>query len=572
VADDPRMDWADAVMFGVEGDPVLRSVITLVILLDEEPDEGVLRSRIDRMTRAVPKLRQRAVGNPLSLAPPRWEVDPNFDLDYHLRWVKAPNPDGTMRPVFTLAERMAEADFDKARPLWEMMLISGLQDGQAAFIVKIHHSVTDGIAGLQMAAMLFDLDRQGQDLGPMPTAPSGETASVGGRIRQGVDFQARTTVSDLRSAIGTGTGFVKDAVTDPLGMATSAGEMAASLSRLLAPASEPLSTVFGERSLSVYFDLIDMPLADLKKAGKASRGTLNDAFVAGVVGGLRRYHERRGTIPDALRVNMPVNLRSPADAGQQGNAWVPARFPVPMNEADPASRIQQLHPVLRQARTEPAAVLTDQVFRLLTMLPRSIATVVAGGLMKGTDFVATNVPGPPIPVYFAGAQILRMLPYAPKAGAAVNCALMSYNGVAQVGVNIDTVAVPNPQELIDDLRVGLAEVVALAHEGQEPPAAPTTPAPAAKPAAKKAPAKKAPAEKPAAKKPPAKKPPAKKAPAKEAAAKKAPAKKAPAKQAAPAKKPAAKKAPAKNDALAKQAAPAKKPAAKKATAKKPAAT
>ena len=496
---DPRMDWADAVMFGVEEDPILRSVITLVILLDSEPDEDVVRSRIDRMSRAIPKLRQRAVGNPLSLAPPRWEVDPHFDLDYHLRWVKAPNPDGTMRPVFTMAEQMAEGDFDRARPLWEMLLVTGLQGGQAAFITKIHHSVTDGIGGLQMAAMLFDLDRTGADLGPMPEIPAGDTASFSDRIRQGVSFEAKTTVGDVRSAIGSGTDFVKDAVTDPIGLATSAGEMAASLSRMLAPASEPLSTVFGERSLSVYFDLIDVPLDDLKKAGKIGRGTLNDAFVAGVVGGLRRYHDRHGTIPDALRVNMPVNLRSPADAGKQGNSWVPARFPVPMNEPDPALRIQQLHPVLRQARTEPAAVLTDQVFRLLTMLPRTISTVVAGGLMKGTDFVATNVPGPPIPVYFAGAQILRMLPYAPKAGAAVNCALMSYNGVAQVGVNIDTVAVADPAELVDDLRAGMAEIIGLAAPKQAAPVAAA--APAKKPAAKKAAA----AKKRAAKKAPAKK-------------------------------------------------------------------
>ncbi|MEZ5157707.1 MAG: wax ester/triacylglycerol synthase family O-acyltransferase [Candidatus Nanopelagicales bacterium] len=551
---DPRMDWADAVMFGVEEDPVLRSVITLVILLDQEPDETTVRERIERMTRLVPKLRQRAVGNPLSLAPPRWEIDPNFDLDYHLRWVSVPNPDGTMRPVFTMAEQMAEGDFDRARPLWEMLLISGLKDGQAAFITKIHHSVTDGIGGLQMAATLFDLDRKGAELGPMPEAPQGTAAGLRGRLKQGMSFEARTTAGDVRSAIGTGTDFVKEAVTDPIGVATSAGEMAASLSRMLAPASEPLSTVFGDRSLSVYFDLIDIPLDDLKKAGKVGRGTLNDAFVAGVAGGLRRYHERHGTIPDALRVNMPVNLRSPADTGKQGNAWVPARFPVPMNEADPAKRIQQLHPVLRQARTEPAAVLTDQVFRLLTMLPRSIATVVAGGLMKGTDFVATNVPGPPIPVYFAGSQILRMLPYAPKAGAAVNCALMSYNGVAQVGVNIDTMSVPNPPELVADLRTGLEEIAALARSADTPTDSRTR---AQKPPVEEAPpARKAPAKKSAVKRTAVKKA-GKKAATKKSAAKKAPA----TKSTAPSSKTAAPKATAKK-------APAKKAAAKRAPAKK----
>jgi WS/DGAT/MGAT family acyltransferase len=521
------MDWADAVMFGVEEDPILRSTITLVILLDSEPDETIVRSRIDRMSRLIPKLRQRAVGNPLSLAPPRWEIDPNFDLDYHLRWVKAPNPDGTMRPVFTMAQTMAEGEFDKARPLWEMMLVSGLNEGQAAFIAKIHHSVTDGIGGMQMAALLFDFDRKGQDLGPMPEEPTGEVAGHRDRLRMGLDFGAQLMAGDLRKGVGATTDFIKDSVTDPIGMATSAGEMAASLSRMLAPASEPMSTVFGERSLSVWFDLIDVPLDDLKKAGKSNRGTLNDAFVAGVAGGLRRYHERYGTVPDALRVNMPVNLRSPADAGKSGNAWVPARFPVPMNEADPAKRIQQLHPVLRQARTEPAAVLTDQVFKMLTMLPNNIATYVAGGLMKGTDFVATNVPGPPIPVYFAGAEVLRMLPYAPKAGAAVNCALMSYNGVAQIGVNIDTEAVPKPQELVEDLKAGMEEIVALAKAAPAPAKpAEAKPAPAVKKvttAKKPAAAKKAPAK--SSEEPAEKKPAVKKAPTKKAAAKKTPAKK-----------------------------------------------
>ena len=122
-------------------------------------------------------------------------------------------------------------------------------------------------------ATLFDLDRTGAELGPMPEAPQGVAAGLRGRIKQGVSFEAKTTAGDLRSAIGTGTDFVKEAVTDPIGVATSAGEMAASLSRMLAPASEPLSSVFGDRSLSVYFDLIDIPLDDLKKAGKAGRGT-----------------------------------------------------------------------------------------------------------------------------------------------------------------------------------------------------------------------------------------------------------------------------------------------------------
>lgn len=499
---DPRMEWFDAVMYGVEDDPLLRSVITMVLLLDTEPDEDVVRSRIDRMTLLVPRLRQRAVGNSLSPAPPRWEVDTNFDLDYHLRFVKADRPDGTMRPVFHLAQQVAEQDFDHARPLWEALVINGLSDGQTAFVFKIHHSITDGVAGMQMAAAMFDLNREAdQDLGTTPEPPVGAVAGAVERLRQGASFEARTTVSDARSIIGKGTAFVKDALTDPIGMAAAATEFAQSAGRVFAPVPSPMSPVFGERSLSVYFDVIVIPLDDLRRAGKAAKGTLNDAFVAGVVGGLRTYHERHGLVPDALRINMPVNLRSPAEAATQGNRWLPARFAVPLNEPDPARRVHQMHPLLRQARTEPAFALSNTAFRLLTLLPRTLATEVAGGMMKGTDFVATNVTGPPVPVYFAGAQVLRMLTYAPKAGAAVNCALMSYAGDAQIGINIDTGSVPDPQALMDDLRAGLHDVVALGQPSTAKKAAGTT-GPARRPPArmsagkrgtsKKAPPKKAP--------------------------------------------------------------------------------
>ena len=145
-------------------------------------------------------------------------------------------------------------------------------------------------------------------------------------------------------------------------------------------------------------------------------------------------------------------------------------------------------------------------------------------------------PAPPIPVFFAGAQVLRMLPYAPKAGAAVNCALMSYNGVAQVGVNIDTMSVPNPPELVADLRAGLEEIAALARSADAPADSGTgdskVPAKEA-PAAKKAPAKKTAVKRTTAKKTPAsKKAAAKKSPAKKTATPKATAKKSPAKKTA----------------------------------------
>lgn len=459
---DPRMGAFDAVMFGVEGDPLLRSVITVVAILDREPDQDIIHDRVDRMSLATPKLRQRAIGNPLSLIPPRWETDPNFDMAYHLRWERASEKTAGLSEVLELAETISEQDFDRSRPLWEVHMVTGLSGGQAALIIKIHHAITDGMGGLAMAAALFDLERDPTaELPAKPAAPVGHVLDAKERIEQGIQVEIKSTFSDVKTTTRTLADLAKKGVTDPVTSAVDAQEFAASAGRLLAPASEPLSALWTNRSLSVAFSVIEVDLHAMKKAAKAVGGTLNDAFMAAVTGGLAAYHELHGDNPGALRVNMPINVRSANDTGAGANQWVPARFVVPTNLADPAARMRQLHPILTQARMEPALPVSRVVYKALALLPRPITTSIAGGLMKGTDFAATNVPGPPIPVYLAGAKVDSMIPFAPKAGAAINVALMSYDGDVFLGVNIDRGAVTRPEELTDLLAESLESVIAV---------------------------------------------------------------------------------------------------------------
>ena len=142
------------------------------------------------MTLAVPKLRQRVIGNPVSPIPPRWEVDPNFDMTFHLKRFHVP-ADGTDRPLMRIAEQMAEQDFDRDRPLWEMALVQGWDGERSAVIIKLHHAITDGVGGMAMAASLFDLTRTpSTDLGPMPAAPTGGVLGVPGRLANGARFAA----------------------------------------------------------------------------------------------------------------------------------------------------------------------------------------------------------------------------------------------------------------------------------------------------------------------------------------------------------------------------------------------
>jgi len=521
-----RMGAFDAVMWGVEQDPILRSVVVAMTVLDTEPEIALLVDRITRMTLAVPKLRQRVIGNPVSPIPPRWEVDPNFDMTFHLKRYHVP-ADGTDRPLLRIAEQMAEQDFDRDRPLWEMALVQGWDGKRSAVIIKLHHAITDGVGGMAMAASLFDLTRTpSTDLGPMPSEPTGEVLGVPGRVVNGARFAAGAVYRQGRALTGGAIGLLERVAADPGESAVSGATFAQSAARLLAPANEPLSPLMHGRSLSVHLAVIQVPFRPLKAAAKQVGGTLNDTYMAAVGGGVAAYHEAHNAPCEYVRVNMPVNMRTSSE-DTSGNRWVPARFPMPIDSGDAQTRIKRVAPLLMQARTEPALVVSDSIYRLLTALPQSAATSVASGMMKGCDLAITNVPGPPIALYASGAEVQAIVPFAPKAGAAANVGLMTYNGVAYVGINMDTRAIPDPDVFVECIRAAFDDVLAIVDPAARAVLGVHSGTPVHEPAAA-APAATAPARKraPATRADPAK------APVKKAAA--APAKKAPAKKAAPA--------------------------------------
>ncbi|MGW0039215.1 wax ester/triacylglycerol synthase domain-containing protein [Gordonia sp. NPDC003376] len=457
---DPRMGAFDAVMFGVEGDPLLRSVIILVAMLDRAPDRTVIDARVDHMTGRIPRLRQRAVGNPLSPAPPRWEPDPNFDPAYHLRWRRGDDTRPAADAVLAYAERMSEADFENARPLWEAALLTDLAGGAAAFVLKIHHSITDGVGGMAMAADMFDLRREPGSFPPIPAVPAPAPLGMVGRFGQAAGFEARAARDSVTATAGFVLAASRTALTHPVRTVTSAATTTLAVFRMLEPQSTPRSDLMTNRSLSSSFSILEVSLDDLRRAADAVDTTINVCFVAAVAGAVRRYHEDLGHPLAEFRVNMPISLRTAADT-EGGNRWVPARFIVPAEPDDLVERIRRLQPILRRARTDPALHLSTIVYQLLTLLPRQVTTSVAGSLMKGVDVAATNVPGPPIRVFTGGAEVTTLVPFAPKGGAAVNVALMSYAGRAYLGINCDPAAVTDPALLTDHLRAGLAEVAAL---------------------------------------------------------------------------------------------------------------
>jgi WS/DGAT/MGAT family acyltransferase len=230
--------------------------------------------------------------------------------------------------------------------------------------------------------------------------------------------------------------------------------------KLVAPVSDVLSPVMRERSMNRALLTVDVPLASLKAAGKVAGGTLNDAYLALVTGALARYHRALGAPVEELRVTMPVNLRVVGD-NAAGNRFTPARFPLPVGIEDPVARMQAIDEVARTWAKDPGLGVSDDLAAVLNRLPTTLTTEVFGSMLKKVDFVATNVPGSPVPMFLGGAEVLRLYPFAPPSGSSVAFGLLSHAGTCCIGVCCDTAAVTDVDLLARCLDEAVAEVTAL---------------------------------------------------------------------------------------------------------------
>ncbi len=457
---EPRMSDADALMWNIEKDPLLRSTIVTVFVLDRSPDRERFTENMERVTRVVPRLRQRVLGHPMSIAPPRWEIDPNFDLSYHLRWMKAIGQ-GTIREVLDIARPIAMQGFDRARPLWEFTVVEGLADGKAALIGKVHHAITDGVGGMKLQMEMLDLEREPAGTGELPPVPEPRNLTEG---RRWIDALSYETIRQTEAVRGLLAGAPREAralINDPVGVISDLLDTTTSMARMLRPATDPLSPLMRDRSLSVRFDTLRLPLQPLKAVAKIVSGRLNDAFVAGVAGGLRRYHQHHGVDVELLRMTMPINVRDDETARRAGNQFVPARFPVPVGIEDPIARMNAVRELVAHQRAEPALSLSDPIANLLNRLPASATTGVFGAMLKGIDFVTSNVPGAPVTIFVAGAQIESQIALGPMTGAATSVVLLSYRDDVNLGINTDPAAIPDAVAFVEALRDSFDELLKL---------------------------------------------------------------------------------------------------------------
>ena len=463
------LSQTDTLMWMVEADPLLRSTIIGVVLLEAAPPWEQVRRRVEEVTHHVPALREKVVPVPLHPNLLRWEADPDFDLDYHLRHISLPAGSG-QQELLDWARSTAMGGFDSARPLWEFTLVEGVShDGWpqgAAFVMKAHHVVSDGIGAVQLAAHLFDFEQHPTDKEPTQRPAVGHHSSVD-TMREVIAHDVEGMVDFARHSLASAVPNLLHAVRDPRGTAREVMATARSIGRVVAPAMVPKSQVMVGRMLASNFRVLEVPMKALHDAAKQSGGRLNDGFIAGITAGLHLYHEHHGTEVEELRVAMPISLREDShDEG--GNHITILRFPVPIGSLTVPERITALREVVDGVRHERSLPHTATIAGALNLMPKAVI----GAIMKGVDFLASNVPGVPVPMWLEGQRVVRFYPFGPTAGSAVNITLMSYNGICCIGVNSDAAAIPDPDILLDCLKAGFAEVCAHA----TPPAATAQPA------------------------------------------------------------------------------------------------
>lgn len=459
-----HMSQSDLFSWNMERDPVLRSTIVSVLILDSDPDWDRLVETIDRGTRLVPRLRHRLVAPPFGLAPPRWTVDQGFDLSWHLRRVALPEP-GAMSAVLEFARTEAMTAFDPARALWRSTLLSGLSGGRCALLMTVHHSLTDGIGGIQIAAALLDFDRAGTDRGHPPEPRRDHD----GALRDIAAWNWAVGSDLLRGGIRATPQTLWRAITHPARTVRDSAALATSVVRLAKPVTATLSPVMIERGLGRRLAVLDAPVEQLRRAARAVGCTMNDAFLTAVVIGLRGYHERHGAKVDQLRLTMPISLRT-ADDPLGGNRITLARFALPVDIAETEDLMRAVDAAVGGWRREPAIPLSGAVAAAFNRLPVGAVTK----MLKHVDFVASNVPGSPVPLYIAGARIDRMYAFGPTIGTAVNVTLISHAGTCYVAINADTAAIPDLATLTECLAAGFATVLRLGGECAPPAAAEAT--------------------------------------------------------------------------------------------------
>jgi diacylglycerol O-acyltransferase len=446
----------DALLLKGDADPATRAIMSSALVLDRAPEFDRLTEAFERATRAVPRMRATVVKPSMPLGQAQWVPDDHFEVLDHVRQVGAPG-DGSLDAVLAMASASATAPFDPARALWDAVLVTGLKDGTTVVLVRVHHAIADGVRLIQMMAHLLDLE-------PDPAKPDLPTleqrgASLTRTSERLVHTASQTALTHQRRALHASRAMLRSVI-DPVGSVSGAASYTRSAVRTYGSGGATPSPLLQSRSRTRTFGILELGLDQMRSCAKASSATVNDVFLAGLIGGMGRYHEAFGATVNDIPVSFPINVAGDANP-ESGNHFSAAVIAGPSSVADPATRLRLVHDLVVSRRAEPGL---DAPLRLAPVLHQAPSWLAAAGMnaySRRIDLQASNIVGPDCPVYLAGARVIRFYAFGPLPGVPVMAVLVSYEQTCTVGFTVDPAAVTDPQLFMRLTGEAFAELLAM---------------------------------------------------------------------------------------------------------------
>jgi diacylglycerol O-acyltransferase / wax synthase len=398
----------------------------------------------------VPRYRQKLAQPPLETGRPVWVDDPNFNLEYHVRHTALPEP-GSEEQLRLLTARIFSQRLDRSKPLWETWFVEGLEDNRFAMVSKTHHALIDGISGVDLLTVLFDLtpvpqevETPGEEWEPEPEPSTVDLVGAGvrGLLRTATEVVGRAA----------------SAASHPERAVSNAREAIEGVSEIawagLNPAPEnPLNVEIGPHR---RVGLVRSELADLKRIKDALGGTVNDVVLTIVSGALRRWLHSRGVRTEGLELRglVPVSIRGEDERNQLGNRIAAMRGPLPVYIADPVARLRFVKQAMDGLKESKQALGAEVIASVNNFAPPTILAQ-ASRINFSTrlfNLIVTNVPGPQFPLYVMGRELQELFPIAflPE-NHALAIAIMSYNGRMNFGLLADYDALPDLDVILDGL-------------------------------------------------------------------------------------------------------------------------
>ena len=465
MANPDRLTGLDASFLALEDRGAHMHVGSVLVFDGEAPPYDDFVAQLERRLALVPRYRQKLAFPPLVQSRPVWVDDPHFNAGYHVRHTALPQPAGEAE-LRRLAGRVFAQRLDRTKPLWELWLVDHVGDDRFAIISKTHHCLVDGVSGVDLATVLFDLDPDPPEPPPAePWYPRPEPSRAT-LLADALTERASTPVG-LARAVADAVRHPQDAVAG--GVSAVGGLAALTQAGLGGAPSSPLNVRIGPHR---RFAWVDGDLAVFKDIKNALGGTVNDVVLAVVAGALRTHFLAHGyDIDTELKAMVPISVRAESERGALGNKVSAMYAPLPIGLEDPIARFRAIHEAMRGLKESGQAVGAEVLTSLAGFAPPTILAQAARlqTVQRFFNVTVTNVPGPQFKLYLMGRPLRRLYPQVPLIeNAALGIAIMSYDGRIDFGLLGDYDALPDLGDVATALDGAIAELAAAAGAGAQP--------------------------------------------------------------------------------------------------------